>query len=136
MALEWFKSDSNIQVSEEDILATEEKLKVKFPRAYRNMLRLHSGEFSEQLEEMISVDQLFSMNQLGDYYCLSFMDEHCLMKVIPIFSSLSGDYYALDYNVLNDKGEPTIIDVCHEQEEGGAEDLTRYDSFTDFLHNF
>lgn len=136
MALEWSNNDNLTEVSHDDIITVEKKLQVKLPQSYIDMAKLHSGDFSEQLEEMIALDDLFSMNELGDYYCLSFMDEESLMKVIPIFATLSGDYYALDYNVLNNQGEPTIIDVSHEQDEGSADDLTRYDSLEDLLNNF
>lgn len=85
---------------------------------------------------MISVQELTTMDNMGEYYCLSFMDELSLKKVVPIFVTLSGNFYALDYTVLNNSGEPTIIDIDHEQYEGTSDDLPRYDSFTDFISSF
>lgn len=136
MVLDWYDEEQSQKVSDKDILAVEQKFGVKFPLPYREMLKFHSGDFSEQLEEMIALDEISSMIDRGEYYCLSFMNNNELNKVIPIFLTLSGDYYALDYNVLNSLGEPTVIDVSHEADEGQAEDLDRYDSFQAFISSF
>lgn len=47
MALEWYDNDTNQIISEEDILACEQKLGVKFPQSYIDMLKVHSGQYSE-----------------------------------------------------------------------------------------
>lgn len=136
MSLDWYDDDTSQKVSEEDIIDVEQKLGVKFPNRYIEMLKVHSGDFSEQLEEMMSINELTTMDNMGEYYCLSFMTEKQLKKVIPIFVTLSGNFYALDYTVLNNHGEPTVIDIDHEADEGVAEDLPRYDSFEAFINAF
>lgn len=136
MTLDWYETEDVNHISDNDILAIEKKLQVKFPQSYIDMLKVHSGHESEELEEMISINELTTMADMGEYYCLSFMDEAELKKVIPVFVSLSGNFYALDYTVLNNHGEPTVIDIDHEADEGVAEDLPRYNSFEEFINDF
>lgn len=134
MALTWYNDEVNI--SDDVIVEIETRLDVQFPESYREMLKAHGGDGCEELEEMISPEELESMSNLGEYFCLNYMNEDELSQVIPIFASVDGNYYAFDYTVLNEDNEPTIIDVDHEEDELSADEITRYDSFEEFVASF
>lgn len=134
MTLTWINSTNTEKLSEQEINALENKYNILLPHNYKEMLKMHSGEESEELEAMIKASSIINMHEHGgEFFCLSYMNSQDLEKVFPIFETCAGNYYALDYSVLNNKGEPTIIDIDHEVECEDATEITRFDSFDEFI---
>lgn len=124
--MKWI-NDEDGGAMESQVGAAESRLGVDFPTAYRKMLLDHAGAESEELELMIPPSELLPASELdvAEFDCMASWAAADLELLIPIFRSLSGSYYALDYS----KGAaPRVLDLDHD--EDSAHD---YGTFEEFL---
>lgn len=126
--LTWIKSGTGELAAAID--QAENRLGVKLPAAYRTMLEEHSGGESEELESMLITVDLLPMSEYPVFPCMVGWDKADLKKVIPIFETQEGKFYALDYT----QGEvPGVLNIDYECDELLPE--RRYLSFETFIAN-